>query len=159
MNKMTLTLFFVVVASSISLSSPAIAQTRPSVLKKMGYSKLHRVSDEAGTRVRGKGFFIGGDLQGQAILAAGLIEYQSFNVALSRAVDLTKVVEFDIKLSDYRQVLGPEFQSIDLSTKSFKVKQVVDFSDELKFNANYTNLRGSNVVFGAAIRIVGGVFP
>jgi len=152
---------FVALAANTSGAQNTVSnsQTQSSIMDRMGFSNLRQVPDEVGEQIRGKGFLIGGGLQGQALVAAGMLDYENFRLSLGKSTNLTKMVEFEINLNDYRSILGPEFQQVDLSTKSLKISRIVDFSQDLNFDVHYTNLRGTNLVFGPAIRITGGVFP
>ena len=114
------------------------------------------VSDLQGRQVRGKGFFLP---NGQQILSAGQLDFRSYDLAIQHTVQFRKSLDFLVNLQEFRQQLGPSFESIDLTNVTLKISRVVDFAETFNLNANVTSLQGSNVVFGAPIRVVGGVFP
>lgn len=143
---------------SVLTGSCALAESQE-VLGRMGYGGFKRVSPQKAHAVRGKGFVIGGDLYGQSVVAAGLIEYEKFSLAVSDKLDLKQEIEFEINLSDFRQQLGAEFSSIDLTSVNLRVKRVVDLSKDFNLGVTRTSLIGKDVVFGPSIRVIGGIFP
>ena len=151
-------LFLLFIYFCLLKSSVATAQS-PSVMSRMGFSGFRAVSKAKAEAVRGKGFFLGGGLQGQSIIAAGLLEYEQFSLGVTDRLNLTKELEFEVNLSEYRHQLGSRFDTVDLSEASLRVKQVVDLSKEFNLGVSQTRLIGKDVVFGSSIRVIGGIFP